>query len=104
MTGNKQAGEVKCSMQKMNTKNSFINLRADCYTVTVMHQQGNNADVQDFALYPVPAGSVQELVNNQLAISVPFKTTDVHTIREHHYTEQCGLGDQFAALSLRKHF
>lgn len=59
MTGNKQAGEVKCSMQKMNTKNSFINLRADCYTVTVMHQQGNNADVQDFALYPAPAGSVQ---------------------------------------------
>lgn len=88
MTGNKQAGEVKCSMQKMNTKNSFINLGVDYYTVTLMHQQGNNTDVQDFTLYPVPAGSVQKLIKNQLAISVPFKTIDVHTIREHHYVEQ----------------
>lgn len=62
MTGNKQAGEVKCSMQKMNTKNSFISLGVDYYTVTLMHQQGNNTDVQDFALYPVLAGSVQKLI------------------------------------------
>lgn len=36
MTGNKQAGEVKCSMQKMNTKNSFINLRADSFTYHIL--------------------------------------------------------------------
>lgn len=52
----------------------------------------------------LPQLAVYKLVNNQLAISVPFKTTDVHTIGEHHYTEQCGLGDQLAALSLRKRF